>query len=153
MRQRRAPWPDLIRPPASFLDTAEEDVDARVKPGQGEFYGIANAGHGVTLRGSKASRTASPMKMSRLSITASTAKAVMPSQGACKLALPWASSSPSEAEPGGRPKPRKSSEVKVVIEPFRMNGMKVIVATVAFGNTWRQMMTGSETPRARAART
>src|SRR5579862_1658954 len=109
--------------------------------------------HGVTLRGSKASRTASPMKINRLSMIASTRKAVMPSHGACRLALPCAKSSPSEAEPGGRPKPRKSSEVRVVIEPFRMNGMKVIVATVAFGNTWRQMMTGSETPRARAART
>ena len=64
----------------------------------------------------------------------------MPSHGACRLALPCASNSPSDGEPGGRPKPRKSSEVRVVIEPLRMNGRKVIVATVAFGRTWRTMI-------------
>src|SRR5579862_4997744 len=63
--------------------------------------------HGVTLRGSKASRTASPMKIKRLSMIASTKKAVRPSHGACRLALPWANNSPSDAEPGGRPNPRK----------------------------------------------
>jgi hypothetical protein len=46
-------------------------------------------------------------------------KAVRPSQGACRLDLPWAIISPSEGEPGGMPKPRKSSEVRVVIEPDR----------------------------------
>src|ERR1044071_4547015 len=125
---------------------------AAAAEGDAEIAHLQEA-HRLTLRGSKASRTASPIKIKRLSMTASTANAVMPSQGACRLALPCARSSPSEAEPGGRPKPRKSSEVRVVIEPFRMNGMKVIVATVAFGSTWRQMMTGSETPSARAART
>ena len=44
---------------------------------------------------------------------ASTMKALMPSQGACGLALPWATSSPSDGEPAGRPKPRKSSAVRV----------------------------------------
>src|SRR5262249_54240427 len=71
-------------------------------------------GHGV-FRGSKASRTASPMKMSRLSMSATTAKAAIPSHGACRLALPWARISPRDGEPGGSPKPRKSSEVSVVI--------------------------------------
>ena len=42
----------------------------------------------------------------------------VPSQGACRLALPCASISPSDGEPGGKPKPRKSSEVRIVIEPF-----------------------------------
>src|SRR5207253_5225298 len=97
--------------------------------------------HCTTLRGSNASRTASPTKINRLSIEASTKNAVRPSQGACRLALPCASSSPSDGEPGGRPKPRKSSEVRVVIEPLRMKGKKVIVATVALGRTWRKMMT------------
>src|SRR5665213_2684653 len=105
------------------------------------------------LRGSKASRTASPTKISRLSITARTKNAVNPSHGACRLALPSDNSSPSEGEPGGRPKPRKSSEVRVVIEPLRMKGRKVSVATIALGRTWRQMMTGLRTPSARAART
>src|SRR5207248_9042603 len=53
--------------------------------------------HRAILRGSKASRTASPIKIRRLSMTASTTKAVMPSHGACKLALPCANNSPSEA--------------------------------------------------------
>src|SRR5438876_8095922 len=48
-----------------------------------------------------------------------------------RLALPWARISPSEGEPGGRPKPRKSSEVSVVMDPLRMNGRKVSVATMA----------------------
>ncbi|GIS91334.1 MAG: hypothetical protein CM1200mP20_13750 [Pseudomonadota bacterium] len=46
-----------------------------------------------------------------------TMKPVRPSQGACRLALPCPSSSPREAEPGGRPIPRKSSAVSAVTEP------------------------------------
>ena len=34
----------------------------------------------------------------------------------------------------------------MVIEPFRMNGRKVRVATMALGRTWRNMMTTLETP-------
>src|SRR5690606_2945636 len=85
------------------------------------------------LRGSKASRTASPMKISSDSITAITSRPLMPSQGAWRLFLPWASRSPSEGDPGGRPKPRKSSEVRATMEPIRMNGMNVMVATMALG--------------------
>ena len=82
-----------------------------------------------------------------------TTKPVMPSQGACRLFLPWASSSPSDGEPGGRPKPRKSSEVSAVMPPIRMNGMKVSVATMALGRMCRSMMVKLPTPSARAART
>src|SRR5690606_32950276 len=78
------------------------------------------------LRGSKASRAASPMKISRLSITASTVNEAMPSHGAWVLFLPCSSSSPSEGEPGGRPRPRKSSAVSEVMPPVRMNGRKVM---------------------------
>src|SRR5439155_7481786 len=106
-----------------------------------------------TFRGSKASRTASPMKMRSESMTARTTKPVRPSQGAWRFALPWARISPREAEPGGRPKPRKSSDVSVVMAPLRMKGRKVRVATIALGNRWRAMMTVLRTPRARAART
>src|SRR5580704_747066 len=120
--------------------------------GDAEVAGFEQA-HPITLRGSNASRTASPTKVKRLSMIASTANEVMPSHGACKLDLPWANSSPSEGEPGGRPKPRKSSEVRVVIEALRMNGMKVIVATVAFGSTWRRMICRSGMPSARAVLT
>ncbi len=73
-----------------------------------------------------------------------TMKPVSPSQGAWRLDLPCSSNSPSEGEPGGRPKPRKSSEVRVVIEEFRMKGRKVSVATVALGRRWRQMIVPSE---------
>src|SRR5581483_3740050 len=104
--------------------------------------------HQRTLRGSKASRTASPTKTSSESMTASTAKAVTPSHGAWRLVLPCARISPSEAEPGGRPKPRKSSDVSVVMEPFRMKGRNVRVATMAFGSRWRRMIAALLTPRA-----
>ena len=78
---------------------------------------------------------------------------VSPSQGAFRLALPCASSSPSDAEPGGSPMPRKSSEVRIVTEPASVNGRKVRVATMALGSTWRNMITRSVAPRARLART
>ena len=73
------------------------------------------------------------MNTSRLSMTASTTKAEMPSQGAWRLDLPWATNSPSDGAPGGRPKPRKSREVRVPMAPVRMNGMKVRVEIIAFG--------------------
>lgn len=86
-------------------------------------------------------------------MVASTTKAVMPSQGACRLFLPCWTSSPSEGEPGGRPKPRKSRLARIVTEPERMKGMKVSVATIALGRMWRNITRTSETPSARAART
>ncbi len=87
--------------------------------------------------GSKASRTPSPIKTSKLSCKEITANPEIPSQGAWRLALPCARSSPREGEPGGNPKPRKSSAVKVVMEPERIKGMNVIVATTAFGKICR----------------
>ena len=92
------------------------------------------------------------MKISSESMMAITKKPVRPSQGACRFALPCASSSPSEGEPGGRPKPRKSSEVSVVIEPLRMKGRKVSVATMAFGSRCLNMIVAFDRPeRARGA--
>ena len=55
-------------------------------------------------------------------------KAVIPSQGACRLALPCASNSPREGEPGGRPRPRKSRDVRLTMEPVRIKGRKVACA-------------------------
>src|SRR5205085_1381226 len=101
--------------------------------------------------GSKASRTASPMKISRESMKATVMKPQRPSHGAWMLALPCESNSPSEGEPGGRPKPRKSSAVSVITEDDTMNGRNVMVATMAFGSRWRNMITRLETPSARAA--
>src|SRR3954447_23113765 len=103
------------------------------------------------LRGSNASRTASPIKISSDSMIATAKKPVKPSHGACTLALPCDSNSPSDGEPGGNPKPRKSSAVSVITEDDTMNGKNVIVATIAFGNRWRNMMVALETPSARAA--
>src|SRR6476660_2266836 len=103
------------------------------------------------LRGSKASRAASPMKINSDSMIATAKKPVKPSQGACTLALPCDSNSPSDGEPGGSPKPRKSSAVSVITEDDTMNGRNVMVATIAFGNRWRNMITALETPSARAA--
>src|SRR5260370_4832800 len=67
------------------------------------------------------------------------------------LALPCESISPSDGEPGGRPKPKKSSAVSVITEEERMNGRNVMVATMALGKRWRNMMVRFETPSARAA--
>src|SRR5580704_10338248 len=103
------------------------------------------------LRGSKASRTASPMKINSDSMIATAKKPVKPSQGACTLALACDSNSPSEGEPGGKPKPRKSSAVNVITDEETMNGKNVMVATIAFGNRCRNMITALDTPSARAA--
>src|SRR5882762_8709261 len=103
------------------------------------------------LRGSNASRTASPMKISSDSMMATAKKPVKPSQGACTLALPCDSNSPSDGEPGGRPKPRKSSAVRVITDDDTMNGRNVMVATMALGKRCRNMITALETPSARAA--
>src|SRR5277367_1262988 len=125
---------------------------AAAAEGDGEIAdGEERLGHAYVFRGSNASRTASPMKISSDSISATVKKPVRPSHGACTLALPCDSNSPSEGEPGGRPKPRKSSAVSVITDDDMMNGRNVIVATIAFGKRWRNMMTRLETPSARAA--
>src|SRR6202041_411829 len=109
--------------------------------------------HKNVFLGSKASRTASPIKMSSESMSAVTAKAESPIQGADKLDFPCNRSSPSEGDPGGMPNPRKSSEVSVLIEELTMNGRKVSVATMAFGRTCLTMILALESPSARAALT
>ena len=52
--------------------------------------------HAVPRLGSKASRTPSPTKTSKVSMIASVKKPARPSHGAWMLAFPWASSSPSD---------------------------------------------------------
>src|SRR5947209_3322610 len=91
------------------------------------------------------------MKISSDNMIATAKKPVKPSHGAWTFALPCDSNSPSEGEPGGNPKPRKSSAVKVITEDETMNGRNVMVATIAFGNRCRNMITRLETPSARAA--
>src|SRR6202012_4809535 len=103
------------------------------------------------LRGSNAPRTASPMKIKSDSMIAPAKNPVKPSHGAWTLALPCDNNSPSEGEPGGNPKPRKSSAVSVITDDETMNGRNVMVATMAFGSKCRNMITALETPSARAA--
>ena len=93
------------------------------------------------------------MKTSSDRVTAMTAKPESPSQGACKLLLPCNNSSPSDGEPGGSPKPKKSSDVSVVMAALRMNGKKVSVAVMALGSTCLTMIFLLLRPIARAART
>src|ERR1700682_3603257 len=93
------------------------------------------------LRGSHAARTALSTEKNR----------VTRSHGAWTLALPCDSSSPSDGEPGGNPKPRKSSAVSVITDEDTMNGKNVMVATMAFGSKCRNMITALDTPSARAA--
>src|SRR6266850_4748128 len=112
---------------------------------------LAHLSHHRVLRGSKASRIPSPMKISSDSMMATVKKPDRPSHGAWILAFPWLSISPSEGEPGGSPKPRKSSAVSVITDDDRMKGRNVMVATMALGSMWRNMITALETPSARAA--
>src|SRR5258706_10163976 len=115
------------------------------------LVGGVHAAYLNVLRGSNASRTASPMKINSDNRMATAKKPVKPSHGAWTLALPCDSNSPSDGEPGGSPKPRKSSAVSVITECDTMNGRNVIVAIIAFGNRWRNMITAFDTPSARAA--
>src|ERR1700688_661013 len=130
------------------LALAGAEGDREIAHGQ-KFF--ARRAHRNVFRGSKASRTASPTKINSESISAMLKNPVRPNHGACTFALPWLSNSPSEGEPGGSPKPRKSSAVSVITEDDNMNGRNVMVATMAFGSRWRKMMTAFDTPRARAA--
>src|ERR1700716_1955087 len=102
------------------------------------------------FRGSNASRTASPMKISSDSMMATAKNPVKPSHGAWTLALPCDSNSPSDGDPGGNPKPRKSSAVSVITDEDTMKGRNVMVATMAFGSRCRNMITALDTPSARA---
>src|SRR5262249_46938875 len=122
---------DRLRFPAAGPKGDRKIADAK----QGFCHGrmFMQSLHAKVLRGSKASRTASPMKISSESISATVKKPVSPSHGACTLALPWDRSSPSDGEPGGRPKPRKSSAVSVMTDDDMMKGRNVMVATIAFG--------------------
>ena len=79
--------------------------------------------------------------------------AVIPNQGACRLFLPWAASSPSDGAPGGNPKPRKSSAVNVPMAPVNRKGINVSVATMALGSTCRHIISREGSPMALAART
>jgi hypothetical protein len=69
-----------------------------------------------------------------------------PSQGAWRLALPEPAIRLEKPIPDGNPKPRKSSAVRVVIDPERMKGIKVMVATIAFGRYVETLFFGDSSP-------
>ena len=94
---------------------------------------------------------ASPTKTSNPNIRPSVKKLVKPNHGAWRLFLPWLTISPKDAEPGGSPNPKKSKPDRAVTEALRLNGKKVIVATVALGNKCLNIIVWLETPRAFAA--
>ena len=105
------------------------------------------------FRGSSASRMASPMKIASDRMMDTEIKPEMPSQGASRCFFPSSRSSPSDGDPGGIPRPKKSSAVRAAMPPESLNGTKVSVATIAFGNRCLNMICQSERPKARAART
>ena len=82
----------------ALADVERDPIDgeclfAAMRPmaeGDGEVAdGEEGFGHVNVFRGSKASRTASPMKIRSDSIRATVQKPASPSHGACTLALPW----------------------------------------------------------------
>ena len=73
------------------------------------------------------------MKVKSVNIIANEKNAEPPSHGALMLFFPCASNSPNDGDPGGNPSPRKSKEVRAVIEPVRIKGIMVSVATTALG--------------------
>src|SRR6185369_17326813 len=109
--------------------------------------------HASALRGSSASRNASPMKVSSNSVMTSTANVEIEIHQASRLALPWLSNSPSDGVPGGTPSPRKSSEVSARMAALMRNGRNVTTGVMLLGRMWRHMMRPLPTPRALAART
>src|SRR5262245_33257243 len=135
---------------AQILTSALTEADRQLADRQEGLHGGVH-GYPNVFRGSNALRTASPMKIRSDSMTATVKNPHRPSHGAWMLALAWLSISPSEGEPGGRPKPRKSSAVSVITDDDRMKGRNVMVATIELGSSWRNMMTMFETPRPHAA--
>ena len=75
----------------------------------------------------------------------------MPNQGAVKFAFHCANNSPKLGDPGGKPNPKKSKLVRVVIDPFKIKGRKVNVATIAFGSMCLFIIVRLPSPNARAA--
>ena len=92
------------------------------------------------------------MKVTSVSSTTSVPNAAPTIHGAVRsVAVPCFSSSPRLGVGGGRPKPRKSSEVMAAIADTTVNGMNVTSVDIAFGRMWRKMMRVLEAPMSRAA--
>ena len=66
---------------------------------------------------------------------------------------PSSINSPHEGVGGGRPNPRKSSAVSVVMPEMIPKGSRVITGVIAFGSICRKRMRIWLAPKAREART
>ena len=95
----------------------------------------------------------SPIKISKVRIKDNVKKVVRPIHGLWGLFLPCDNSSPNDAVPAGRPKPRKSNEVKIITELLSINGINVKAATMLFGNICFKIILDSFTPIAFADKT
>src|SRR5262249_43267056 len=104
------------------------------------------------LRVSKASRNASPMKVSRSKVKTSSRKVGTDIHHASRLSLPWRRRSPKDGSVV-TPSPRKSSDARNRIAALMRKGRNVITGVIEFGSRCRQMIWVFDRPIARAALT
>ena len=89
------------------------------------------------------------MKTSRVRSVVRIMNPLIPSHGALMLFFPWDSNSPRDGELAGSPKPKKSSEVRVVMEPAIRKGILAIIIGEAFGKICLNIILQLLAPRAR----
>ncbi len=83
--------------------------------------------------GSNASLIASPINVTIVRITTIQITTDETIQSEPKLSVPSCRSCPQDGVGAGRPKPRKSSAVKLVMPLAMENGMKVTIVEILFG--------------------
>jgi len=106
----------------------------------------------VNFLGSKASRTASPMKVMSVKVITKEVKALATIQGAMvKLATPCLSNSPMLGVGGGNPNPRKSRAVTAVMPDTTVNGINVITVAIELGSMCLKIIRTLLAPRTFAA--
>ncbi len=93
------------------------------------------------------------MNRSRDRKMAKVKKTESPSQGAWRLFLLVARRDPKEGVPMGKPRPKKSRAVKVVMLAVRIKGTKLIVEVRALGRMCLKIMYRLDWPRDLAALT
>src|SRR6202035_5259130 len=103
--------------------------------------------------GSKASRTASPMKTMSRSVMNIAARGKKTSHHLVRLSTPCSISSPQLGVGAGRPKPRKSSATSAAILATIMKGAKETTGVSELGKTCLKIIAESEAPMEVAAAT
>ncbi len=109
--------------------------------------------HRKVFRGSKASRTPSKMKTSRTEHDREGEEGGEAEPRRVQRSLALQRQLAERGRRGRQPEPEEVERSEPPIAPVMMKGSSVSVATIAFGRTWRNMMTWFATPSARAART